>query len=122
MLRRVLANILDNAVKYSDKQGEIIVTAFVKDGGVVIRVQDFGCGIRHEDRDKVFDKFFRGNNPAARYKGGTGLGLAIAKASWMLTGAEYGATRKSAKVRHSAFSSPYPHDAEMGRQQGCNKK
>jgi two-component system sensor histidine kinase BarA len=79
MLRRVLANILDNAVKYSEKQGEIIVTAFAKDNGVVMRVQDFGCGIRPEDRDKVFDKFFRGSNPAAQYKGGTGLGLAIAK-------------------------------------------
>jgi signal transduction histidine kinase len=79
MLRRVLFNIVDNAVKYSDRQGEIIVRAFVKDNGVVISVQDFGCGIRPEDRDKIFDKFFRGSDSVARHKRGSGLGLAIAK-------------------------------------------
>ena len=79
MLRRVLFNIVDNAVKYSDKQGEIIVRAFVKDNGVVISVQDFGCGIRPEDQDKIFDKFFRGSDSVARHKRGSGLGLAIAK-------------------------------------------
>jgi signal transduction histidine kinase len=79
MLRRVLFNILDNAAKYSDNSGEIIVSCFVKDNGVVIRVQDFGCGIRPEDRDKIFEKFFRGGDTVAKRKRGSGLGLAISK-------------------------------------------
>jgi signal transduction histidine kinase len=79
MLRRVLFNILDNAVKYSDKQGDIVISALVQDDGVVVRVRDFGCGIKPDDQRKIFDKFFRSTDPAARHKGGSGLGLAIAK-------------------------------------------
>jgi signal transduction histidine kinase len=79
MLRRVLFNVLDNAAKYSDKPGEIIVSAFVNENGVVVRVQDFGCGIRPEDQDRIFDKFFRGGDPIAKRKRGSGLGLAICK-------------------------------------------
>jgi signal transduction histidine kinase len=79
LLRRVLFNLIDNAVKYSDRKGDIIISAFVNDNGVVVRVQDFGCGIRPEDRDKVFQKFFRGSDSVARHKSGSGLGLAIAR-------------------------------------------
>jgi signal transduction histidine kinase len=80
MLHRVLFNILDNAVKYSEGAGEIIVSASAQETGVAIRVQDSGRGIDPDDLDKIYDKFFRGHDPVARRKGGTGLGLAIAKA------------------------------------------
>jgi signal transduction histidine kinase len=79
MLRRVVFNILDNAFKYSDETGEIIVSADVLDNGVVVSVQDFGCGIKPEDRDRIFDKFFQGGDSFVKRKGGSGLGLAIAK-------------------------------------------
>jgi signal transduction histidine kinase len=79
MLKRVLFNILDNAVKYSDGTGEIIVSAFADDNGVTIRTQDFGAGISPQDLGKIFDKFFRGSGSSTKQKGGTGLGLAIAK-------------------------------------------
>jgi signal transduction histidine kinase len=79
MLKRVLFNIIDNAVKYSDGTGEIIVSAFTDDDGVVIRVQDFGTGISPQDLGRIFDKFFRGSGSSTRQKGGSGLGLAIAK-------------------------------------------
>jgi signal transduction histidine kinase len=79
MLKRVLFNVIDNAVKYSDDAGEIIVSAFAEGNGVVVRVRDFGAGISSQDRGRIFEKFFRGSGSNTKQKGGTGLGLAIAK-------------------------------------------
>jgi signal transduction histidine kinase len=79
MIKRVLFNFIDNAIKYSDGQGEIIVSAIVKEDGVVVSVQDFGRGIDPDDADKIFHKFYQGGDQSGTRKGGSGLGLAIAK-------------------------------------------
>ena len=75
--KQVLHNILDNAFKYSPKGGDISLAVYESDDFVEIEIADQGIGISAENRDKVFERFFRvdksGNIP------GIGLGLTIAK-------------------------------------------
>src|SRR5216683_2269931 len=80
-LSRVLANLLDNAVKYSPQGAEVEVdVALVQRDGAeyaVLRVRDHGRGIPPEDLARVFDRFYRGSN-VDRETSGSGLGLAVA--------------------------------------------
>lgn len=74
-LFRVLGNLLDNAIKYSDN-GQIVVRAEERDGEVMISVSDQGYGIKPENLENVFERFFQ---EKARHLG-AGLGLAICRA------------------------------------------
>ena len=76
-----LANLIDNAVKYSDRGGEIVISGGVDtDTGVVeISVRDQGVGIPSRDLDRVFERFYRVDRARSRETGGTGLGLAIVR-------------------------------------------
>src|SRR5262249_15384607 len=75
---RVLGNLLDNAVKFTD-QGGIIVEAQTNGRGLEIHVLDSGVGIAPEHHEKLFSEFFQvGNKERSRQKG-FGLGLAIAR-------------------------------------------
>src|SRR5207245_1429299 len=77
-LREVLANLLDNAVKYSPSGGPVEVRVEPATvGGVTIAVRDHGIGIAPEHHARLFDRFYRVSAGAAREIGGTGLGLAI---------------------------------------------
>jgi signal transduction histidine kinase len=76
-LRQVLQNLVDNAVKYSPEDAEVIVSAVASDGSVRVQVTDAGPGIPPEDRRLIFEKFGRSASGAA--KPGTGLGLFIAR-------------------------------------------
>jgi len=71
-------NIVDNAIKYTDADGYVMVTMEQKNNQVIIEVKDTGEGISSEDIDKIFDRFYRVDKARARSTGGTGLGLAIA--------------------------------------------
>jgi two-component system phosphate regulon sensor histidine kinase PhoR len=74
---RAIANVYQNAVKFTPPSGEIWIRAGPSDGDVVIEVTDTGPGIGDDDLPRVFERFFRGDQ--ARAGGGTGLGLSIAK-------------------------------------------
>ena len=77
MLRRVCGNLIGNAIQYSPSGTEITVSLTSHEDLLVLEVADRGCGIREEDRDKIFQKFFRGKR--TKNITGTGLGLAITK-------------------------------------------
>ena len=80
ILRQVLTNLLDNAIKYSHSGSNIKVRALrFGDHMVAIEVEDNGPGIASEHRDKIFDRFYRVDEGRSREAGGAGLGLAIAK-------------------------------------------
>jgi heavy metal sensor kinase len=80
ILRQVLTNLLDNAIKYSYSGSAISVrVSLAGDDTVAIEVEDDGPGIPAEHRDKVFERFYRIDNGRSRDTGGAGLGLAIAK-------------------------------------------
>lgn len=79
-ISEVLFTLIDNAAKYSPAGTAIQVSAATADGGVELRVQDQGKGIKPEMRERVFDKFFRSEEQDIHRTGsGLGLGLAIAK-------------------------------------------
>ena len=78
-LRQVLANLLDNAVKYSPDGGTIEFEASRSGGRVRFRVTDEGLGIPPAEQDRIFEKFFRLDPNLTRGVGGTGLGLYISR-------------------------------------------
>ncbi|MGD8494819.1 MAG: ATP-binding protein [Gemmatimonadales bacterium] len=80
-LDQVLANLLDNAVRYSPEGGTVTVRVRRADGGPRIRVEvsDQGPGIPSEQQERVFERFYRVDAGRTRTAGGTGLGLAIVK-------------------------------------------
>lgn len=73
-LKQVFINIIDNAVKYTEKGGLVLVTQTREDGCVRITVKDTGVGIPAEDLDHVKEKFFKSNKTVR----GSGIGLAVA--------------------------------------------
>jgi two-component system NtrC family sensor kinase len=77
-LRQMIANLLENAIKYTPVSGEIVVAAMVEGDQVILRVSDSGPGIPAADQPYIFDKFFRASNVPDDI-GGTGLGLSIVK-------------------------------------------
>lgn len=77
---RVLANILDNSVKYSEGPEAISrITARAEDGRLILSLQDNGCGVDKEDLDDIFTDFFRTDRARKNTGAGSGLGLAICR-------------------------------------------
>jgi heavy metal sensor kinase len=80
ILRQVVINLLDNAIKYSPQGGHISVRVVHSDpGSACVEIEDCGPGIPPEHSDKVFDRFYRIDEARSRETGGAGLGLALAK-------------------------------------------
>jgi signal transduction histidine kinase len=78
-LRMVLANLIDNAVKYSPQGGKVDVRVEQSNGHVRFSVSDEGIGVPHSERERIFDKFIRLDPEMSRGIGGTGLGLYICR-------------------------------------------
>ncbi|MBP3967161.1 sensor histidine kinase [Paenibacillus lignilyticus] len=75
----ILANLLDNAIKYNRTDGRIRVSNFVRDNQVVIEISDTGIGIPEEVADRIFEAFYTVDKNRSREYGGAGLGLSLAK-------------------------------------------
>ncbi len=73
-LKQVFINIIDNAVKYSNEGGHVLVDGHEEDGCIYVRVSDTGVGIPEQDIDRVKEKFFKSNTTVR----GSGIGLAVA--------------------------------------------
>jgi two-component system phosphate regulon sensor histidine kinase PhoR len=86
-LEQAVANLLDNAVKYTDR-GRIDVTVGGDDSTVWCDVLDTGPGIPATDAGRIFERFYRVDKARSREKGGTGLGLSIVKHVAVLHGGE----------------------------------
>lgn len=79
-------NIIDNAIKYSPKNGFVRVSLLKEGKFAIIKVEDNGPGIPDSERERIFERFYRLDDSRARDTGGTGLGLAIAKEAVLLHG------------------------------------
>lgn len=86
LLYSALYNLVDNAIKYSKKDIEIILAEDEKTA--YIKVKDKGIGIPSEYQDRIFERFFRIDKSRSREVGGTGLGLAIVKHSCIINGGD----------------------------------
>jgi len=78
-IRRVIFNLIDNAIKYTRPGGDIRVSAETGASHCDIHVSDTGEGIDPEHQEAIFDRFFRVDKARSRQAGGTGLGLSIAR-------------------------------------------
>jgi signal transduction histidine kinase len=76
---QALANLVDNAIKYSTDRRVLQVEATVQDGRLVLSVADEGIGIPPEERDRIFEKFYRIGRSDTQVKRGSGIGLALVR-------------------------------------------
>ncbi len=74
-----ISNLVENAVKYSEPDSSVEVSALVNSDWVEMCVRDFGVGIPLRDLDRIFERFYRVDRARSRDTGGTGLGLAIVR-------------------------------------------
>ncbi|HKL00943.1 MAG TPA: ATP-binding protein [Desulfotignum sp.] len=79
LMEQAIANLVENAVKYSPQKNRVDITARGTDQWVEIAVADYGNGISKEHLPKIFNRFYRVDKGRSRQEGGTGLGLAIVK-------------------------------------------
>jgi two-component system phosphate regulon sensor histidine kinase PhoR len=106
-LEQVLANLVDNAVKYGRAQGRVTVGGkALDDGKLEIFVQDDGPGIPPESLDRVFERFYRVDKARSRDQGGTGLGLSIVKHIVQAHGGEVWAKSELGKGATFFFTLP----------------
>lgn len=75
----ILSSLLDNALKHATVDGHVSIATKQEAAHIQIHVQDDGLGIAGEERDKVFNKFYRGTKTRRKSSGGTGLGLYMAR-------------------------------------------
>ncbi len=78
LLRRVLSNVIENALRYSDEVVDVAIDASA-DGAVLVSVRDRGIGLSDADQQELFRPFFRADRSRSRSTGGVGLGLVIVK-------------------------------------------
>ncbi|MBW8864456.1 MAG: ATP-binding protein, partial [Verrucomicrobia bacterium] len=106
-LDQVLANLVDNAIKYGLSEGSVRVGGKkLEDGRLEICVQDDGPGIPPEAIDRVFERFYRVDKARSRDQGGTGLGLSIVKHIVQAHGGEVWAESELGKGATFFFTLP----------------
>ncbi len=105
-LRRVVFILLDNAIKYSPADSPVRVSIAAQDGEAVCVVRDQGIGISAEDRQHIFDRFWRADKVRSRGLGGAGLGLSIAQ--WIVGRHDGGIAVSSEPAKWSEFEIRIP--------------
>lgn len=83
---QAVMNLIDNAVKYSERGGHVWVSLQKSGGNAAIEIKDDGCGIPESELPHLFDRFYRVDKARARGTGGSGLGLYIARTIALLHG------------------------------------
>jgi two-component system phosphate regulon sensor histidine kinase PhoR len=78
-MTQVVDNLLDNAIKYTPEGGAVCIRLSANDAQGHLEVEDTGIGIPEEDRQRIFERFYRVDKARSRELGGTGLGLSIVK-------------------------------------------
>ena len=79
LLKQLMTILFDNAIKYTEEDGEIEFVVYATDRHLYLTVTDNGIGISAADKKKIFDRFYRVDKARTRQKGGFGLGLSLAK-------------------------------------------
>lgn len=103
-LMQIFINILSNAVRYTEENGHITITAKEKKHLVEIIIADTGIGISEQDLPFIFDKFYRSNNPFVSKEESSGLGLSIVKNLVVLSGGNITAKSKEGEGTQICFT------------------
>jgi two-component system phosphate regulon sensor histidine kinase PhoR len=78
-MEQVLVNLVDNAIKYTPVNGQVMISGERNTDRIVVHVSDTGIGIMREHLPRIFERFYRVDKARSRQSGGTGLGLSIVK-------------------------------------------
>jgi len=78
-LHQVFYNLVDNAIKYSGNSRQVDISLVVRDEEVLVSVKDYGIGISRSDQEKIFERFYRSEDPQTKDVKGSGIGLTIVK-------------------------------------------
>ncbi len=105
-LEQILTNLLDNAFKYSEPGGEVVVTVDGEGERVRVSVRDRGIGIPDEDLARIFERFYRVDKARSRALGGTGLGLSIVKHLVQTLGGEISVESRLGEGSRFSFGLP----------------
>lgn len=79
MIEELLYNLCDNAIRYNNENGSVLVDVHPADKQVILSVKDTGIGISRNHQERIFERFYRVDKSRSKSTGGTGLGLAIVK-------------------------------------------
>jgi signal transduction histidine kinase len=96
-MTQVLTNILDNALRHTPEGGRISLSGREAKDRVELSVQDSGLGLKADDIERIFDRFYRTDSARQRGDGGSGLGLAIAKSIVQAHGGQLSAQSEAGK-------------------------
>lgn len=105
-LTEVLVNLIGNAIKYTPEGGQAVISTETRNGQVLVHIKDNGIGMKPEDIQHLFTKFFRASNSDQTNQGGTGLGLYITKNIIELMGGTIGVESEVNKGSTFTFSLP----------------
>ncbi len=88
LVESIMFNLLDNAIKYSGENGNVTVAVYRDHDKAVFSVADDGIGISEDEKERVFERFYRVDKSRSKEVGGTGLGLSIVKHAAMINDAD----------------------------------
>lgn len=112
LLDQAFSNLVENAVKYTPRGGQVTVTTDEKDGRVLVTVSDTGIGIPEEEIPHLFERFYRVDKERSRKAGGTGLGLSIT--DWIIRAHKGTISVRSTLDSGSDFTVSLPKDGDRG--------
>ncbi len=112
-LERILLNLIENAIKYSDEGRVIRIKAKTQTDEVCVMVEDEGLGIPREAQERIFERFFRVDKARSRKAGGTGLGLSIVKHLVQSHGGEVWVDSEAGRGSTFFFTLPMAHASEQ---------
>jgi two-component system sensor histidine kinase KdpD len=112
LLEQVLVNLLENATRYGGAHPSIAVSARSAEDAVLVQVEDNGPGIAAHEREKVFEKFYRGQH-ASKSDGGVGLGLTICRSIIRAHGGKIGVRERAGGGTLVEFTVPFAADSQQ---------
>lgn len=110
-IRQLLFNLIENAIRYNNPGGNVVIESSNNKSAVTISVQDNGVGISKEEQEKIFDRFYRVDKARSREEGGTGLGLSIVK--WIVDAHKGRVSVQSELGKGTTFTITLPHLARI---------
>ncbi|MDX1601161.1 MAG: ATP-binding protein [Anaerolineales bacterium] len=107
-LRQILTNLIENSFNYTPPNGTIELTAEQREDTIMIAVDDTGIGIAPEEQERVFERFFRGEQALNLSVGGTGLGLSIVRQLIRMHGGELKLSSEGVPGQGTSFAFTLP--------------
>jgi two-component system phosphate regulon sensor histidine kinase PhoR len=106
LMEQAMVNLLDNAIKYSEKESDVKIDVESAGDKIYIHIQDHGIGIEEKHHARLFERFYRVDKARSRKLGGTGLGLAIVKHIVMAHGGDISVQSKPGQGSRFTISIP----------------